>query len=429
MRRPEERLPVRSLARIGLTGFVPLLLHILAPAGFSGTECTTAGDDHGNCPSTATLLSEEDLLNGDFLPGHIEIPGDTDFFAFEVSSEDLDKLYLIETTIPSEDFFSDTFLRLIDRDGTTTLISDDNSGEGNGSKLTWSPEEAGTYYVEVTQLFSEDTGLYSLAVFRAGLAPQDDHGNDPSTGTLLLINDPPLEGSMEISGDLDVFTFIAEAGKFYDIETTGLDAESDTVISLYDSDGGTVLGTDDQGGREFNASRIQWVAPEAAVPPNDVFSIAVGQFLESKSGVGFSIAVVSDGEPIPLPMDGTETPGYLENPGDADAYVFSATKGHVTTIDLATLNLLNSFRLRLLDVDGISLLLEQTNLDFEDLIHQHGETGNYTVIVTDPYLGLGYSLSATSEASIGNPDLNGDGQIGPEDFLLLMDAYRKENPK
>jgi hypothetical protein len=390
----------------------------------AGPSCTTPGDDHGNCPETATLLTENQVLNGFFITGNIELPGDVDYFSFDVGAEHIEYLFVIETTVPPSDPFSDTFIRLLDTDGFTQIVSDDNSGEGSGSQILWSPESPGVYYVEVSQFFTEDTGLYSVSVFRAGPAPPDDHGDDPSTATFLIADGTPVSGSIELSADVDFFQFIALPGQFYDIETSNLDDGSDTVISLLDNDAETVLGTDDQSGREFNASRILWVSPPDAAPPNDLYFVGVSQFLPSKTGVGYALSVTGSGSPEVLPTDGIPKVGDLLQPGDVDAYVFSATKSHTTRMNLATTNEINNFELRLLDSDGISLLQEQSNLEFEDLVHQHENTGDFFLTVTEPFQGGAYALSATDEVEAGNPDLNGDGRIDAIDFILLMEAYR-----
>src|SRR3990172_5920024 len=136
-----------------------LLLNAPQTPLFAGPSCTTPGDDHGNCPETATALTENQILTGAFIAGNIEIPGDVDYFSFTVTAEFANYLFVIETTIPPSDPFSDTFVRLIDTDGVSQIVSDDNSGEENGSKILWSPDSAGVYYVEVSQFFTEDTGL------------------------------------------------------------------------------------------------------------------------------------------------------------------------------------------------------------------------------------------------------------------------------
>jgi hypothetical protein len=385
-----------------------------------------AADDHGDTPQTATLLTSDQVTRGLFIPGNIEEAGDVDYFAFVVEPQYLDYLYVIETTIPTSDPFSDTYLRLIGTNGITQLAYDDDSGGGNESKISWASPAAGTYYVEVSQAFSEDVGTYSVSVFRAGQAPPDDHGDHPDQATLLVVNDPAQTGETELPGDNDYFQFVVQPGRFYDIETSNLGDDSDTVLSLIANNKTTVLGTDDQGGREFNASRILWISDPDIQPPADIFYIKVNQFLPSAKGT-WEITVKSTGTPSDLVIDGTQTnQGFLEVAGEVDAYVVSATENYTTQINLATTNEINHFELSYLDQDGISVLMEQTNLETEDLVISHEETGDHFLLVTEPYVGGAYVLSATTEPPPIQPDVNGDGIVNDHDLLYLMMYYHQE---
>ena len=138
--------------------------------GVGGTAGTV--DDCGDSPfDSPCVIQESQIAVKTFIAGNIEEPGDIDVFQFEVRAEDVGSLYLIETIIPDGDPFSDTYLRLLGKDGTSEIVSDNDSGVGGGSKILWSPEEAGNYFAEVTQFFSTEIGLYQIAVFRAGIAP------------------------------------------------------------------------------------------------------------------------------------------------------------------------------------------------------------------------------------------------------------------
>ena len=45
----------------------------------------------------------------------------------------------------------DTFLEIFDIDGITLLASDNDSGEGLASKITWEAPVSGTYFIRVSQ--------------------------------------------------------------------------------------------------------------------------------------------------------------------------------------------------------------------------------------------------------------------------------------
>ncbi|MCA9440844.1 MAG: hypothetical protein KC964_08575 [Candidatus Omnitrophica bacterium] len=385
-------------------------------------------DDCGDSPfDSPCVIQESQIAVKTFIAGNIEEPGDIDVFQFEVRAEDVGSLYLIETIIPDGDPFSDTYLRLLGKDGTSEIVSDNDSGVGGGSKILWSPEEAGNYFAEVTQFFSTEIGLYQIAVFRAGIAPPDDHGDDAAAATEMVVGGAPLSGSTELSADRDWFKFRIEANRFYDVETSNLETGSDTVITLFAEDGLTPLDTDDQGGREFNASRISWISP-SNLPLGGVFYyLEVQQFLSGTSGVGYDVSVTSTGEPLEVSTKGEPLNGEIEEAGEIDAYVFSATEMSIFTVSLqAATNELNLFELRLLDPDGITLVKSQKNLEFENLTETLGASGDYFLLATNEFEMGSYVLSATLESPEGNPDLNLDGRIDHLDFLLLLEAYQEE---
>lgn len=401
---------------------VCLLLSILqAAVGWAGGS----EDDCADAPLLGScLISEAQISIQTFIPGNIEEPGDVDVYSFEVLSDHVGFLYLLETVIPTGDPFSDTYIRLIDRDGVSEIASDNDSGAGLGSKVLWSPSAAGTYYLEVSQFLPGEIGLFQVSVFRSGPAPDDDHGDEPVSATLLTVGGLPAAGSTELSGDVDFFKFAIEPNRFHDIETSGLESGSDTVISLYDSDGETLLAIDDQGGRQFNASRILWISPNGLQQSEAFAYVRVQQFLPGKSGVGYSISVSSPGPPATLPLEGEEIIGEIEEPGAAAAFLFEASANTQIEVGLSVLpGELNLFEVRLLDSDGVSLLKSQENLEFEKLSYTFARTDGYYLLVTEPYTGGVFTLAADLTAVVGNPDLNLDGKIDARDFLILMEAY------
>jgi subtilisin family serine protease len=90
------------------------------------------------------------------------------------------------------------------------------------------------------------------------LVAADDYGNNAGSAALVAMN-TTVSGNIEISRDVDWFKFQAVAGRRY-VFSTQLGTLNDTVLTLYDRNGATVLGyNDDSNGSR--ASRIQWTAP------------------------------------------------------------------------------------------------------------------------------------------------------------------------
>jgi hypothetical protein len=87
----------------------------------------------------------------------------------------------------------------------------------------------------------------------------DDHGNDAGSASPAAAH-TIVSGNIESFGDVDWFHFEAGGGQAFSFETlldTGIE---DTIVRLYDKDGVTQIGTDDDGGIAL-ASKLPWVAP------------------------------------------------------------------------------------------------------------------------------------------------------------------------
>lgn len=69
------------------------------------------------------------------------------------------------------------------------------------------------------------------------------------------------EHNLHVLGDQDWLYFEVESAQMYEIQTTSLGREVDTMVSLYDGQGNE-LAVDDDGGDEFRSSRLLWSSPE-----------------------------------------------------------------------------------------------------------------------------------------------------------------------
>lgn len=105
-------------------------------------------------------------------------------------------------------------------------------------------------------------GIFNL---QAPLLCPADHSEPNDTydaSTLLSANRIPSEHGFDIVEDEDWFRFAALAGGSYTVATDNLSTGVDTVIELYDQDGRTQLGADDNGNGGL-ASRLTWKAPSS----------------------------------------------------------------------------------------------------------------------------------------------------------------------
>lgn len=390
-----------------------------AVAALAAFPISAAQDDHGNTPATATPI-----VMGVTTSGIIEVAGDIDFFAFTAPAQSylrIETFNLRPLEIGGDS--CDTVIALYGSDGKTLLAEDDQSGsEPDASKILWPNSATQTLYLEIYHFYSTGTGQYDFIV-EANELPSDDHANTADeSATLLVWNASPTSGSIEIPGDVDFFRFTLIQGFFFDLETSNLSDESDTVLALFDSDGSTLLALDDQSGWETNASRIVFRAPGA-----DFHYARVSQFASNGTG-HYSIALREEGPPITLVPDGTKVAGILTEAGDIDVYSLAATAKHLYRIELVTGNFINRFKLFLLDSNGRTQLA-QNDFATSQMTWQAPRSDTFYLIVREDVEGGQYDLATLDQGTPApNADLNNDWQVDHQDLLLFHSQWQAVYP-
>jgi hypothetical protein len=163
--------------------------------------------------------------------------------------------------------YADTLIRLYASDAKTLLKQDDDSGPGWASLIEWTSPASGTYYLEVIEYFGRTGTDTGYAVRVDGQTPACtvdayEPDGDPAMAAAITVGAAPQAHNYCASGDVaDWLEFTALQGQGYLIETSALEANSNTVLSLYDQDSTSLLLADDDGGAEPRASRVEWSAP------------------------------------------------------------------------------------------------------------------------------------------------------------------------
>ena len=211
-----------------------------------------AGSDWSSTPPADiadSLREATPVTVGEAAPGEIERDGDIDFFVFEA---DAGEFYQIDVTPGT---LSDSVATLYDSDGFELEYNDDH-GDTYASRIYWEAQGSANLYVAV-EGFS-GTGSYTLTVAAADIT--DDHASAREGATQVTVGEA-APGEIERDGDIDFFVFEADAGEFYQIDVTP-GTLSDSVATLYDSDGFELEYNDDHG--DTYASRIYWEAQGSA---------------------------------------------------------------------------------------------------------------------------------------------------------------------
>jgi cysteine peptidase C11 family protein/pre-peptidase/dockerin type I repeat protein len=260
------------------------LIAYLALAG----ACDQDEYEPDNGPDTATPLTVDGLSQD-----HTFCPeSDTaDWVSFEAQAG---QSYEIATSDLASD--TDTVLRLYDTDGQTQLDQDDDSGSGWASKIEWTSPVSGTYYVAVTDYYGRAGPNTGYAVGIGSLIPAcqvDAHepDGDPAAAAAILVDRPPQAHNFCAQDDLADWAMLEGVqGETYIIETLDLGPDADTVLTLFEVNGTTVLLTDDNGGVAPFSSRLEWTCPLSGPYPVRVHHAQGGTGPDTDYGLRVSTA-------------------------------------------------------------------------------------------------------------------------------------------
>ena len=283
------------------------------------------------------------VLVGESVTGNIDRSYDRDWFAVTLEAGTSYRIRL-EGSPTSQGTLIDPFLRGIHDSEGNLLAStrDDDDGVGLNSRVYFTPEADGTYYVAAGGSV-DGTGTYRLSV--TGLV--DDYAADTNTtGTVAVGNS--ATGELQGSDDRDWFAVTLEAGTTYRIDLegswTGQGTLGDPFLrGIHDSDGNLVAGTtDDDGGVTLN-SRVDFT-PEA----DGTYYIAAGAYMymprsgEYMNRAGtYRLAVAeltddyaADTNTTGAVVVGSSATGEIEQSGDRDWFAVTLQAGTDYRIDL-----------------------------------------------------------------------------------------------
>jgi subtilisin-like proprotein convertase family protein len=216
-----------------------------------------------------------------------------------------------------------------------------------------------------------DVDQADLALWRKNFGKyRDDHGNDSTLATSLVL--PASRGGViEVSNDVDWFSFTAVAGQTYELKAA-LGTLSAGNLQLFGTNGTTQLATNSD-----PSPLISWTAPTSGV----YFAQVKGQTGSSVGSYTFSVAqfVVDDhgnssatSTAVAVP---SSTGGNIEITSDVDWFKFNATAGSPYNISVL-LGTLPYATIRVIGADGTSTLLSTGGF---------GPSAQWTALATGTY--------------------------------------------
>ena len=138
----------------------------------------------------------------------------------------------------------DTVLTIYDSDGEEIATNDDIEWEALNvfSMLEFSPDSTGVYYISASgypSQYRDNSGTYEITVF-------DEEDNNPETPLAVSVGER-FQGTLDDKFDEDWIRVNLVEGKTYDVTLDGIgpDADTDTVLRIYNQEGEQVGFHDD----------------------------------------------------------------------------------------------------------------------------------------------------------------------------------------
>jgi len=192
----------------------------------------------GSSPGASTMLVIDSSLTS-----AIDGLGDTDWFsvALIAGTTYVFDLEGFDTPDNSRSSLLDPLLVLFNSAGTAVLTKDNDGGVGRSSRIVFTPEVSGTYYLSAEESGNDRTGIYTV---RANASPVS--GSITAGGT--------QAGALEFAGDTDWYSVQLNAGSTYVFDLQG-NTLGDPFLELL-TQSGAVVGFDDDSGPGFDSTIV-----------------------------------------------------------------------------------------------------------------------------------------------------------------------------
>ena len=246
--------------------------------------------------------------------------GDEDWFRLDALPE---HFYEVVVTGAAGDRLH---LDLYAADGTTVVRSD-HRGLDTAS-LRHKASASGALFVRVSAMTSGASAAYRISIQDLGA---DDHGESPAESSPVIVDAPPASGAFERPGDVDVFSFQAQAGHIYAFTCNPMGGAKDCFVSLSNA-AGDLLAADTNGGTGF-------IAYEYTVAGTYFFRLnsdQVGGYTYRLEDQGFDDHGDTRATASAVTPAATSNAARLEVDGDVDFLSFSAEAGRFYSITCAS---------------------------------------------------------------------------------------------
>ena len=279
------------------------------------TLSVTDATDSGLDDFTADTGTSGTVAMDGSATGEIDYAHDRDWFAVELEAG---RIYRIDLkgSQTGDGTLENPYLRgIFDANGNLLPgTTNDNAGVGYNSRVFFTAEEAGAYYVAASDSYN-GRGTYTLSIKDVTTDVPDDFEAGTGTSGSVAVGGSAT-GDIEFLGDHDWFAVTLEAGATYRIDLKGSWTGDGTLSDLYlygvyDADGNYFDNTtNDDGGAHAN-SRVEFTAEDAGA-----YYVAAGAYGSGKGTYTLSVVDITDGVPDDFSA-GTGTSGAVAVGGSA----------------------------------------------------------------------------------------------------------------
>jgi hypothetical protein len=344
------------------------------------------------------------LVTGGSSSGVIGSAGDRDVFAVSLTAG---QSYTFDLTGSSASgaALANGELRLLDGAGALLRTNDDFNA--SSARIVFTAATTGTYYLDARSHTAAGTGGYALSA-RSGYDDARDSIADATADLSNLAVGGTRLGTIEASGDRDVYAVSLTAGQTYTFDVAGSSAGGSALANpefrLLGADGAVLRSNDDFNGP---AARIVFTAATTGTYYVDVASRVAGgtgtygittqvNFDDARDSITDTTAVLAT-------IAAATRLGTIETGGDVDVFAVTLTAGKSYTFDLKGLAsaaaALGDGELRLLDGAG-TVLRFNDNFNARDsrIVFTATTSGTYYLDVRSHVAGGAGSFALTATA-------------------------------
>ncbi|HEX4794714.1 MAG TPA: SdrD B-like domain-containing protein [Humisphaera sp.] len=341
------------------------------------------------------------IVSGQTKAGTINRTGDLDVFTFAAAAGDSFDISLGDASAASAmhpylQVFAPTGARIINA-GSSSV----NTSVGTTYRVP--PGAAGTYTAIVQDFFGSAVGPYNLELDKAPATQTADSNGDGG----VILSGQTKAGTINRTGDLDVFTFAVPAGNSFDISLGDASAASamHPYLQVFAPDGTRILNTGSSGVNTSVGSTYQ-----APATLGGTYTAVVQDFFGSATGpYDLELAVAPASQTADSNGDGgtisnTQTKaGTISRTGDIDVFTFSCSGGDTFDLSLADSSAASGVHpyLQVFAPSGARIINNGSsgiNTSVSNVYHVPSTgAGTYTIVAQDFFgTGLGgYNLQLT----------------------------------